>query len=194
MPGAPEPGDEDGAAHHVAASDNVKKVSDSVFRQSCRGLLLDGCDRILLLEHRIDGGGSVWVGPGGGVEDGEDLPEALRRELFEETGLTLTAAQTPQLIWVQTAALPEMRDHGYVGVTNFYFLIDVDAFEPASGVDADSAGHPQSEGILDYRWWSVTDITTAQGCGVLFSPRALPTLLTTLLAHGPPVTPITIGL
>jgi hypothetical protein len=95
---------------------------------------------------------------------------------------------------VQTAALPEMQEHGYAGVTNFYFLVHVDAFEPRSGVAVNAAGHPDAEGILDQRWWSLTDLTTAHGQGVLFSPRALPTLLSSLLTDGPPTTPITVGL
>jgi 8-oxo-dGTP pyrophosphatase MutT (NUDIX family) len=169
-------------------------VNGPPLRRSCRGLLIDSFGRILLLQHRISGGGTVWVGPGGGIEAGEDLRQALRRELFEETGLRLTAADAAQLVWVQTAALPEMREHGYGGVTNFYFLIRVDAFEPASGVAANAPGHPDAEGILDQRWWSLTDITAAHRRGVLFAPRALPTLLRSILTSGPPSTPITIGL
>ena len=155
--------------------------------------MIDDSDRILLLEHRTGGGGSVWVGPGGGVEGGEDLL-ALRRELLEETGLRLTPAHAAQLAWVQTAVLPEMHEHGYAGVVNFYFLVRVDAFDPAGEVAAHAAGHPNAEGILDHRWWSMTDISTAHDHGVLFSPRALPTLLTSLLTDGPPAIPVTVGL
>jgi 8-oxo-dGTP pyrophosphatase MutT (NUDIX family) len=132
--------------------------------------------------------------PRRGIETGEELPEALRRELFEETGLRLTPAHAAQLVWVQTAALPEAHEHGYAGVTSFYVLVHVDAFEPDSGVAANAAGHPDTEGILDHRWWSLTDMTTAHGHGVLFSPRALPTLLSSLLTDGPATTPLTVGL
>lgn len=173
---------------------SVPGVSDRAFRQSCRGLLIDAADRILLLEHRIDGGGSVWVSPGGGIEAGEDPLEALRRELFEETGLRLATAEAAPLVWVQTAPLPEMLAHGYAGVINFYFLLRVDAFEPVSGVDANAPGHPALEGIRDQRWWSLPDIAAAHHSGTLFSPRALPTLLASLLADGPPLTPIAMGL
>lgn len=42
--------------------------------------------RILLLRHD-KGHGEVWLLPGGGVRVGESLIRALRRELWEETGL-----------------------------------------------------------------------------------------------------------
>jgi len=42
--------------------------------------------RILLLRHQKSTG-EVWLLPGGGVREGESLVRALRRELWEETGL-----------------------------------------------------------------------------------------------------------
>lgn len=168
-------------------------MSDLPFRQSCRGLVLAG-ERILLAEHRIGSTGTVWVGPGGGVEAGESHLEALARELHEETGLVVTADHVPQLVWVQTAVFPDMRADGYQGVVNHYFLLGVDQFEPASGVAAGAAGHPEREGIVHLRWWTLGEIEAARGAGVRFSPRALPDLLGPLLRDGAPPSPIAIGL
>jgi 8-oxo-dGTP diphosphatase len=48
-------------------------------------VLPDG--RIVLIQRRDNG---KWSLPGGMVDWGEDLPTCIRRELLEETGLTLT--------------------------------------------------------------------------------------------------------
>ena len=172
--------------------DTVDVMTDLPFRHSCRGIVAAN-ERILLVEHRIPGG-SVWVGPGGGVEAGEGLIDALARELYEETGLQITEEHAPQLVWIQTVEFPDMRAEGYAGVVNHYFLIDVEHFVPESGVDVGAAGHPESEGILDQRWWAIAEIEAAHGSEVLFSPRDLPCLLRKLLRDGPPSSALAIGL
>jgi ADP-ribose pyrophosphatase YjhB (NUDIX family) len=50
--------------------------------------------RILLLRHE-KGGAEVWLLPGGGVHVGESLLRALRRELWEETGLFPAGTEVP---------------------------------------------------------------------------------------------------
>jgi 8-oxo-dGTP diphosphatase len=50
--------------------------------------------RILLLRHE-KGTNEAWLLPGGGVRAGESLIRALRRELWEETGLFPEGAEVP---------------------------------------------------------------------------------------------------
>lgn len=50
--------------------------------------------RILLLRHE-KGKDEVWLLPGGGVRTGESLIRALRRELWEETGLFPKGVEVP---------------------------------------------------------------------------------------------------
>ena len=44
-------------------------------------------DRILLCRHEKTGRGEYWLLPGGGVNAGESLVDALHRELLEEVGV-----------------------------------------------------------------------------------------------------------
>ncbi|SER72814.1 ADP-ribose pyrophosphatase YjhB, NUDIX family [Tranquillimonas rosea] len=47
-------------------------------------------DRVLLVNAYPDGESDMWCLPGGGVERHTSLPDNLRREMYEETGLTVT--------------------------------------------------------------------------------------------------------
>lgn len=71
-----------------------------------RAMVIDGVGRIFLIKHSyIDG----WHLPGGGVETGETLLEALTRELAEEGNIRLGTA--PQLYSVYFNKRVSRRDH-----------------------------------------------------------------------------------
>lgn len=89
-------------------------------------------DRILFVgNERTIGGRAVrtWDLPGGRVEPGELVQEALRRELHEETGLTLVGE--PRFLFVQEGARSRggRRVHAW---RSFFFAVDARG-EPQPG-------------------------------------------------------------
>jgi len=71
-----------------------------------RAMVVDGTGRIFLVKHSYVEG---WHLPGGGVETGETLLEALSRELAEEGNIRLGAA--PQLFGIYFNKRISRRDH-----------------------------------------------------------------------------------
>jgi len=62
---------------------------------------------ILMVGNDYGGDELVWNMPGGAVDPGEDLLQAVRRELFEETGIT--ALEIGPLAWIGQAVLQNNR-------------------------------------------------------------------------------------
>jgi 8-oxo-dGTP pyrophosphatase MutT (NUDIX family) len=82
-------------------------IPNETIRVSCRVVLLDGEERVLLLEHAgslDDGFSSIWVPPGGGLEPGESFEQAALRELWEETGLRLPGLGPK--VWIRPLRFP----------------------------------------------------------------------------------------
>ncbi|HWS34473.1 MAG TPA: NUDIX domain-containing protein [Actinoplanes sp.] len=62
-------------------------------RRAAAVIVRDG--RVLMVHERSrrSGGGEWWTLPGGGLRPGETAEEALRREVFDETGLVISDAR-----------------------------------------------------------------------------------------------------
>jgi ADP-ribose pyrophosphatase YjhB (NUDIX family)/GNAT superfamily N-acetyltransferase len=159
------------------------ELPQPVLRPAARGVVLDQDDRILLMRFEFSNGTILWAAPGGGVEEGESLQQALARELGEEIGLEVPS--DPPHLWHQET-VADGHATGYDGVTNDYFLIRVDSFTPAGSMSADELA---AEGVHGHQWWTLAEIQSYEG-PELFSPRALPHLLEALRQDGPPATPI----
>ena len=123
-------------------------------RQSARAIVIDDDGRVLLFRV-IDPetvNPPVWVTPGGGVEDGEEIALAASRELLEETGLR----RTPEELGAPVAVCRgewAFRGKELYSV-DWYFLVRTPVF------DIDNSGWTELEQQLhvDWKWWTCDEL------------------------------------
>lgn len=71
-------------------------IQPTEIRLAVRAVILHQ-GRLLIVNALPDAQSDLWCAPGGGVERGQSLPENLRREVHEETGLSI-AVGAPCLV------------------------------------------------------------------------------------------------
>ena len=94
--------------------------------------------------------GEWWITPGGGVDAGESIDEAARRELREETGLAVDDVGPPLF---ERRVIFEFEDAHY-DQTEHFFCVRVERF---AVTDADWTDIEQRS-MLGHRWWSRAEI------------------------------------
>lgn len=70
-------------------NDEVRNFYGNQLRVRACGLCMEN-NSLLLINHRGLYGHDFWAPPGGGIAFGEAATDALKREFFEETGLTIS--------------------------------------------------------------------------------------------------------
>ncbi|MDE0190700.1 MAG: NUDIX domain-containing protein [Gammaproteobacteria bacterium] len=152
-------------------------------RRAVRALVLSHEDEALMLRFLNPfGGKDVWLTPGGGIDPGEDDLTALRREVWEETGLRLP--NDLPLIWQRVHTYP-LRGEQVRQSEDIYF-VRVARFAPTS---ANNPARGEVDIFREFRWWSLDEIRASRE---LFVPKGFAGLLQQLIANGPPAPPVTL--
>ena len=149
------------------------------WRYGVRGLVVDPAWRTLLVH--FDFPPFPWAPPGGGKDPGEADEAALRRELSEELGLD--DFQVGPLLWEREHEFDPPLAHR--GQRERVYLVRVEPFEPRPRVDL------SVEHVGDMRWWTLDELEATEPS--LLVPRTLAPQLRNLLEHGPPPSPIDVG-
>lgn len=116
-------------------------------------VILDG-ERVLLVKRGHEPLKGQWSLPGGTVELGETLEEAVAREVREETGLTITIGPVVEVF--------DRIDRGLDGRVRFHYVIVDFACTPASGAlsHASDADDAQWVPVSDLAAYNVTQKAT----------------------------------
>ena len=101
-----------------------------VHAEVCVGAVAVAGDRILLVRRGQEPGRGLWSVPGGRVEAGEALADAVVRELAEETGVAGTCGRL--------LGVAEHREVGHHFVILDYLVV-AEPEPPVAGTDVDEA-------------------------------------------------------
>ena len=161
------------------------KIESPVLRNTARLVLLNEKDEILLMKIESTVKKPFWVTPGGKIEDGESHSDALRRELYEETGIT--EATFGPCIW-----------HGGVDInlkgklTHFDESFYLTRVNMPSQITTDNFEEQEAEVFQGYKWWSLKEIQSS--LDEVFIPQSLGSLLEPVLLGDVPESTLEIDL
>ncbi|MFQ5865033.1 MAG: NUDIX hydrolase [bacterium] len=108
------------------------------------GAVITKNDRILLVKRRYDPKANYWTLPGGLVEIGEEVRQALRREIREECGIEIEPTKVIDVVdFIEKDENNKIRFH--------YVLIDFEAIYESGELT------PASD-VLEVQWFSKNEL------------------------------------
>ena len=157
------------------------------FRPAVRGLVIDENDHVLMV-RLVFPEGAFWVLPGGGIDEGEDVLDALRRELREETGLTEPVIGGHVWNRLHEFRLVDTAGAEWHGQRESVFLVRTERFDIEPSMSTEEL---RAENLHEHRWWSLDEIHGYSGDDV-FAPRDIHVRVRAVLENGVPAVPFEI--
>ncbi|MDQ1456465.1 MAG: hypothetical protein QOH28_2085 [Actinomycetota bacterium] len=150
------------------------RVTDRV---AARVLLVDDDGALLLLrgcDPARPEAGTWWFTPGGGLDDGETVEAAARRELREETGFAV--ADLGPVVFRRTAHF-DFEGVRYRQAEHFFC-----ARSRRFAIDDSGWSDVERRSVLEHRWWTHAELVATSET---LHPGELAQILDDVLARGP---------
>lgn len=131
-------------------STTSRKIFEGKVRVRVCGIMVRDSEMLLVNIKSPTREKAFWMPPGGGVEFGESLEEALEREMLEETGLRISSNR---LIYISEYLKGDWH------AIEFYFFCNDHGGEAKLGNDPELGETEQM--IKELGWFSIEDVTKA---------------------------------
>ncbi|HVK61679.1 MAG TPA: NUDIX domain-containing protein [Bdellovibrionales bacterium] len=153
-------------------------------RRASRAVILTPQNEILLIKISNPNGKWVgWITPGGGIDSGESIEDALKRELSEEVGLK--DFKIAGHLWSREVSFEWMGQH--FDQREEFFLIRTNRFDVHAN---QSLTKDEMMYLNEFRWWTLPELEKTQET---LAPTRLCELLKEIVVNGPPNKPIDAG-
>ena len=129
-----------------------------LIRKSSRAIVLNKQNQIFLFRYTFDffaEGESIWITPGGALDEGESFEDALKKELSEELGITLTE-RAPYVFY--RTPLYELKNGETVRSEERFYLLHCTDEE----FSYDGWSESETKRMTAGKWWSVEEISQSE--------------------------------
>jgi 8-oxo-dGTP pyrophosphatase MutT (NUDIX family) len=123
-------------------------------RPTARAVVIDPQGRVLLFRVAVPRAPErfFWITPGGGVQGAESYEEAIRREIWEETGVD--EFKLGPCVWERTAT--SQFSTRWIQFVERYFV----AWVPHAEVIAENREAAELTFLQEHRWFSLEELRT----------------------------------
>ncbi len=92
-----------------------------------------------------------WVLPGGGVKEHETFEEAVKREIYEETGITNINVKNCVFSRIMHVELNNIEQNLYY---ERYYIVETEDAE----INTDNLTNNEIKTISKYKWWPINEL------------------------------------